>query len=423
MDIASIDLQEAQNTLAALQSDSVATQQQIKAAEADVEAKQAAFDRAEQNHNDAVALVTEYNNANTEYSNAEAAEATAAANLAASETTVLQEANTYQLEVCIPAGKTIPTDAENVAVTATISTSGSSSEMLKLASCTDIALFDETSTNVCTDITTGSEGVTRAIAVKDLTAGQCTSINLLTTDANDTQYQNTSFDIAYSSTDDSVRCEFNCLEDQSVTILNDDLINLLDTGLIKSVKNGFNKRWDTGGTPDSGYGLQDATQTDFYPDLSYTYIASNAKATQTDPGGEFCIQDNSTGLIWTGSIESNTSPGTYLIPYSGDDDITPPYCSISNEASGRVWQLPTVQELLSIMDLNPSSNTKPLTGSNLLSFQKDGTDFYNATSQYWSKDLCTVSTTDDGSWVVDFVTGHVDCSLQSSSNFKMHVYK
>ncbi len=392
----------AQANLAAAQETSSDTTLESKAvaeAKTDVEEAQAAYDIENETVTDAIT-----------------AEIAAASNLASSEISILQEASTYQVEVCIPADKSIPAGAANVVITASITTTGTDNEMLKLASCSDVALFNDAQVNTCTDISPGAGAqVVRNIIVNDLAAGQCRSITLITTDANDTQYQNPSFDIAYSSTDDSKRCELNCLEDQSITILNDDLINVVDTGLVECVQKS-NGLFDLGCADTSdGYKYQDAAVTDFYPDLSYSYIDATGKPVQGKPAtvATTCYQDNSTGLIW--------SQSSALVDFSTTPTISD--CGLTE----LTWQTPSMQELMTIMELDPIGSIKPVStddgiGQNLLNLQSTGFNFWEDTSKYWTRDACLVGA-NPGQWTIDFITGHVECDLQTNKNYFISVYK
>ena len=340
----------------------------------------------------------------------------------------LQEGGTLKLEFCVPSGYTYQNQngLSDISLTVTPSTSGSETDFYKPAICDDINLLSDDSTTVSCDLT--SMSVIRTINLDGKNTGECETLDLMTASTDSVADQNVWFDIAYTSEDD--RCEGNCLPNQSALISNSDLINTLDTGLKECVESGIDERWDTPCidtdiSPTGDYLKQDAAETDFYPDLTYTFIDTNsAEVVERPTSGEICVQDNSTGLIWSSAIESNTTSNDYTISYSGDDTTQTNWdCGILN-ADSKAWQLPTVQELISIMDLNPVSKSKPLNENRIFDFKKIGSDYYSANSRYWSSDLCTISASNDGAWTVDFITGHVVCENTSSeTNAKMHVYK
>ena len=349
--------------------------------------------------------------------------------LSATETDQLQEGGDYKLQFCIPASHSIQAGNGNMSLTASLSASGTESLTLKLASCDDLSFLDNSDSAVtCSNastLTDNSLSEDRSVGLDALSAGECAEITLINAANNADVDQNKAFDIDFSFSD--IRCEGTCVEGQPTTIFNDDFINLLDTGLVECVEDGRDDRWDvpcSGNphSPQSGYFNQDAAETTYYPAFSYTYINENAKSVQVRPStGEICIQDNSTGLVWSESIASNTLPSDFTLVYVGDDGALAD-CGIADGSS--TWQLPTVQELLTIMDLEPlNSKTKPLSASNIFQFKSTGATFYNDTARYWSSDICTTAATNDSAWTVDFISGHVTCELQTETNSKMKVYK
>jgi hypothetical protein len=334
----------------------------------------------------------------------------------------LQEGGQYALEFCLPTGYTIQT-GNNLSFNMTLSASiGTNSKVLLGAVCADVSLSDGISD--CT------ETRSKEINLDSLTAvNPCTDISLINiTDDNDAN-QNKSF-FAEFITSDARILGSNVVPIQSLTILNDDLINVLDTGLDECVENGTTMLWDVPCTgenshvPDAdhnpNYQYQDGAVTEFYPELTYTYINESGKPVQelpTGTGSQICLQDNSTGLIWSESSE--------LTKFS--DGATLNECGLA--ITGRTWQLPTVQELITIIDLDPLSHLKPLHASNILALNKTGSDFWQHKSRYWTKDSCFISTPSEiaGKWAVDFISGHVECIDTSTSgietNFFIKVYK
>jgi hypothetical protein len=340
----------------------------------------------------------------------------------------LQEGGTLKLEFCVPSGYTYQNQngLSDITLTTTPTVSGTDSEFYKEAVCDDLKLLDDNLGAVNCDLTSMSVG--RSISLDGKNTGECTTLDLITANTDSLADQNVWFDLGYASSDE--RCEGNCLPNHSALILNNDLINTLDTGLDECVESGIDERWDVrcigfSESPTVDYLKQDAVETDFYPDLTYTFIDTNSAAVVERPAsGEICVQDNSTGLIWSSAIESNAAANDYTINYSGDDSAQTSWdCGILN-ADSKTWQLPTVQELMSIMDLNPVSKSKPLNENRIFDFKKIGSNYYNANSRYWSSDLCSISAPNDGAWTVNFITGHFVCeNTGSETNAKMHVYK
>ncbi|MFT7109501.1 MAG: hypothetical protein ACI843_001163 [Psychrobacter glaciei] len=340
----------------------------------------------------------------------------------------LQEDGALKLEFCVPSGYTYQNQngLSDITLTVTPTVSGTDTDFYKKATCLDINLLSDDAAVVTCDL--ASMSVERLISLDGKTTGECATLDLMTASTDLVADQNVWFELAYATSDE--RCEGTCLEGHTIAVLNNDLISTLDTGLNECIQSGINKRWDVRCddatyAPTGNYLKQDAAETDFYPDLSYTFIDADSAAVTAKPAsGEACVQDNSTGLIWSSAIESNTTTNDYTINYSGDDTAQTSWdCGIQNSGS-KTWQLPTVQELMSIMDLNPVSKSKPLNENRIFDFKKTGSNYYNANARYWSSDLCTISAANDGAWTVDFITGHFVCeNISSETNAKMHVYK
>ena len=233
------------------------------------------------------------------------------------------------------------------------------------------------------------------------------------------------------TTSDS-RCDSQCLlEDQVVTIINNDLINMLDTGLEECVygpeidKSNFSNDSSIDipcvYRTNDNYKYQDGYETTYYPALAYTYITNNGNASPIKPdtatdGVSLCFQDNATGFIWSSSSE--------LSSFNEAGDVILADCDLAEQ--GRDWALPSVQELMTIMNLNPMGSTKPL-NSNDLAFNatnSPSSNFASDYSRYWSSDSCVVGVI-TGQWTVDFISGHLSCNAttDSDTNYVIKVYK
>jgi hypothetical protein len=288
--------------------------------------------------------------------------------------------------------------------------------MSQPASCSDISILDNNqAASSCSDI--GSYSLTRNLDLNGLVNNTCVEFPVLYASEDDTPDQNLAFDISMPTGD--VRVSETNILNSSLLILNTDLINLVDTGLIECVESGRNERWDTPCDsadigPKGNYLKQDAVETDHYPKLAFTYVTDGTQPSltkpNTDDGEQFCFQDNSTGLIWS---DSSSLTQFNSIPTLDSCDL--PINS---------WRLPTVQELITIMELNPVGDTKPLQG-NILNLEKSGNNFWEHHSKYWSSDECNIGGVSGGRWVVDLLSGHVECSGidEADTNFAIKVYK
>jgi len=349
-------------------------------------------------------------------------------------TTLIEEGGEVRLEFCVPADKTYQSGSGDISFTVNPATrNDTESSTYKNATCDDAGLTTNGNISFLNDaagaVACNAWSVERNLSLDGLSSGACTEATLATAVDNSATDPNAFFDLSVVTSD--ARYLGSDIINGTFVMINDDFINLLDTGLMECVESGLDKRWGVlcsgySESPKGAYLKQDAAETDFYPDLIYTFVDSNGQPAVSKPSsGEVCVQDSATGLIWSASVESNTVADDFVIDYEGDDSPQDEWdCGLANEVDGRTWQLPTVQELVSIMDLNPVSAAKPLNGNTVFGFKSTSTNFYTATSRYWSSDLCTITTADDGAWTVDFITGHVACEAKTSEiNSKMFVYK
>jgi len=235
---------------------------------------------------------------------------------------------------------------------------------------------------------------------------------------------------------------------QQLTIVNDDFNPITDTGLKHCVKgaannereivdcddsNTFHLKQDTLATADSTtYTSLAYTQVDEKGDPAYTTYTAD---TYTYSNSE-CFQDNHTGIWWTGTI---SDPSDSNNKFTQSDDYTvflPDTICGQNKTN---WQLPTVQDLMSVTIIKhafaESMTTPKSTHRETSAYQAamthtvtfdDGTTtitydkFYE--SAYWTSDACS-SDGVTGYWTVDFFTAELACEDPANTNFKTLVYK
>ena len=232
---------------------------------------------------------------------------------------------------------------------------------------------------------------------------------------------------------------------QQLTIVNDDFNPVTDTGLKHCVEavtsnqrdivdcddsNSFHLKQDTLATADSttypglAYTQVDETGDPAFTASDYTYVNSE------------CFQDNHTGIWWTGTI---SDPSDSANKFSQVDDYTvflPDAICGQNKSN---WQLPTVQDLMSVTIVKhafannmttPKSTHRETSAYQTAATQTvtfaDGTTtitydkFYK--SAYWTSDACS-SDGVTGYWTVDFFTAELACEDAANTNFKSLVYK
>jgi hypothetical protein len=243
----------------------------------------------------------------------------------------------------------------------------------------------------------------------------------------------------------------NCTDATDVIVLNSKLSNVLDTGLTQCLK-GKDKRWavdcaqvengSEAGTVD--YRKQDAQQTDktiasdLYPDLAYTFVNGTGEPVPEEPtAGEVCVQDNNTGFIWSGTILDSSNSYKNIRTYTAIDSIAekPDYDCYStteskglNNADGKIWQLPSVQDLMTIMDIENLKTARDfgvrftdLFGENL---DENNVRFYKSndvddTARYWTSTGCGFS----HYFILNFLNGELACAANTEEHSIMMVYK
>ena len=253
--------------------------------------------------------------------------------------------------------------------------------------------------------------------------------------------QNKFFDLEFTASDP--RCTGNCIDKLTNQIIfNDDFTTISDTGLDQCVRsrNLYRYSGSCDQVANSNYYKQDADTTDFHPNLAFNFISylseldggdglTKVTIDQSDSTAYYCIQDNNTGFIWSNSSGPTTQGSIEGI-------TTNQACNIEGVSGGPQWALPSVQELLTIVDLNPTSSLKPFVHdnssantyepTNKLGLLKEGLDL-STTSLYWSNNTCTVEAesgaTVDGILAVDFHLGEVICTPKTDSAHTIYVYR
>ena len=320
-------------------------------------------------------------------------------------TSELIEGGSIRIKLCYPEGKTITaTDLSftmKVADTVTADTS-----IYKYITTPDDSLSPtnlESGVLVNTDMT--------GFTLED--GSMCKTAATITTTEN-TSIQSESFTLQLATSD--TRCAgAQCFADAFFTVINNDLTSLVSTGLTQCVEEGVDKRRAvdcTNANVSDPYRHQDAWAKP-YPNLAYTLINEDSKPVikkSTGHSAQFCFQDNATGLIWSNSSQAVNNQSA---------SVTLNDCNLQDKTGS----LPTVQELITLLDLNPQSTTKPLIGSNnLLEFLHVGNTFESAHARYWTSTLCGT----DKYMTVDMVTGLVACKDATESDdqsLHIKVYK
>ena len=253
--------------------------------------------------------------------------------------------------------------------------------------------------------------------------------------------QNKFFDLEFTTGDP--RCNGNCIDELTNQIIfNDDFTTIADTGLDQCVRsrNWYRYSVSCGQVANSNYYKQDADTTDFYPNLAFNFISyqstldggdgiTKIAIEKSDNTAHYCLQDNNTGFIWSNSSGPTTQGSIEGI-------TTNQACNIEDVSGGPQWNLPSVQELLTILDLNPISSLKAFVydnssaniyeTTNKLGLLKEGSNL-STTSLYWSNNSCTVEAeageTVDGMLAVDFHLGEVICTPKTDSAHTIYVYR
>ena len=351
--------------------------------------------------------------------------------------------NHFEIEICVPSGYTIQSGTGDLTFTATAEkiTKDPSSDF-KAATCDDFTLSD--SSNSC-DLENGFTSNNHTLDVDGLSSEGCRTAELLSATANNDVNQNVAFQLILDGlSDDRIETSFNAT--QEIVIINDDFINMLDTGLTHCVDNGVTGKNIVacdGGDIETGYDLQDAVVTSSdnqYPDLAYTYINEKGEPVITKPTeGQVCIQDNNTGYIWTKTIVKSGSVNGFNwqdSDFPGSQystiDLSGYFCEFSNEDSGRTWRYPSVQDLLSFWSASKLKATREFgllvsnvngevivdadTGEPVVTPNSITGDQY---MRYWTGQACGAN----HFFSVDFLSGEIHCQVNTTTNSVIGVYK
>ena len=357
----------------------------------------------------------------------------------------------YNLQVCKPEVAAIEGGDLELAITLKEVIVPAAQTVASL-SCADIDLSLATAN--CTDSLTGSIadiGITLNTGVLDVIpvcsgtpSSTYTSIELFTLKGQSSIKANEWFNVAVASDE---RCASPmCSAATDVVVLTTQLSNVLDTGLTQCLKSGLNERWSVDCDTvknNSDYLFQDAAQThasnsnNIYPDLAYTYVSSAGLPVAAKPdSGEVCVQDNNTGFIWSGTILDSVNVDKNIRIYSDFGDITERDnydCDLSGSAT---WQLPTVQDLMTIIDVEKLKTSRELsirfTNSSQFDVNEDEVEFKSGfggdhSASYWTSDTCDSDDDIDTIEVftLDFLSGELLCSgtTAADKNSIMMLYK
>jgi hypothetical protein len=122
------------------------------------------------------------------------------------------------------------------------------------------------------------------------------------------------------------------------------------------------------------------------------------------PSGGAAVLDRETGLVW------ERSPSTTPLPWGGPGvpffSSAQYHCNDLNAGGRTGWRLPTIQELLSLVD-----RSVPFPGPAL----PNGHPFSNVQSIYWS--ATTEATFATLAWAVSFSAGNVGNEIKSGTFF------
>jgi hypothetical protein len=294
-------------------------------------------------------------------------------------------------------------------------------------------------------------------------AGSCQDVAILSITANNTADDNKHLKYKVKAVSDTdTRIDTSAF----VTIINNDFNMVTDTGLTKCMHDntGITRHkiigCDDAGIDTDRFTKQDAVATDAvgninreiesgigdsnkrYATLSYTEVDTNgnpmAEANESDYSYGICFQDNSTGLLWTKT------------PAAAE---TKPSNTSANGYCGRVttgdWQLPTLQQLMSVanhenMKLTGTSSgsvpVKTLRNSEAIYIvdpeqevdidPSASTDlrrydsYYN--SAHWTSSPCTNDDYIDaalgnGFWTLDLFSGVTRCEPSTNTNYVIYV--
>ena len=260
--------------------------------------------------------------------------------------------------------------------------------------------------------------------------GSTLSTTLFTLNGHTSIKSNEWFNVGITSDE---RCDSQtCAAATDVVVLNNQLSNVLDTGLTQCLESGLDKRWAIDcASVSTGYEKQDAVQTDGtvsinqYPDLAYTFVNDAGQPVAERPdSGEVCVQDNNTGFIWSGTIlEAGENSRSYDV-LTDIGERTDYDCNIADDAGASLsWQLPSVQDLMSIMDIENLKKARDLgvrfTDIDTQSDVAEGdVIFYESgrvqvhSASYWTSTACA----HNKYFTVNFLNGELSCSGTTGSD-------
>ena len=347
----------------------------------------------------------------------------------------------YNLNVCRPVDKTI----EGGNITLTTSLSKVEDNLYQVIddvthlSCADIGLESGTDLECKDNIEGKIAEFEKTIAAGDVLECDTTGTTLFTFTPHNSIQPNKWFNIEVTTDE---RCDItntdSCIDSTDVIVQNNKLTNVLDTGATQCLQ-GKNKRWagDCNEVDDKtifniiDYRKQDAAQAtgenNVYPNLAYTYVNSTGQPVPKKPTtGEVCVQDNNTGFIWSGTVLDTGANTRIYQDLSGTTEFDDYDCGIINTVD-KSWQLPTVQELMTILDVEKLKTTRELgikytdtDGRNIEGAPQFYFDeFLNHSASYWTSTSCETNKY----FVLNFLTGELACAANDEEHSIMMVYK
>ncbi|MFY0642694.1 MAG: DUF1566 domain-containing protein [Bermanella sp.] len=352
----------------------------------------------------------------------------------------------YNLNVCRPVGKTI----EGGNITLTTSLSKVEDDLYQVIddvthlSCADIGLASGSSPE-CKDDTEGKIAeFEKIISTGDILECDTTGTTLFTFTPHNSIQPNKWFNIEVTTDE---RCDItstdSCIDSTDVIVQNNELTNVLDTGITQCLQ-GRDKRWAGDCTTvDDGtlvgpvdYQKQDAAQTtgenNVYPALAYTYVNETGQPVAAKPDPDLvkaCVQDNNTGFIWSATVLDSSNGNKNIRAYTeaaGLSERDNYDCDIADDA-GKSWQLPSVQELMTILDAEKLKTARELgikftneVGEDVSGSPQFYTDLAYDSANYWTSTDCD---TGNGYFVLNFLNGELTCAANDEAHSIMMVYK
>jgi hypothetical protein len=187
-----------------------------------------------------------------------------------------------------------------------------------------------------------------------------------------------------------------------IVIVNDDYVSLADTGVSKCLDISGSVT-DTSDISCSSSSLQDVET--HHEEGAYTFVNSLGEPVITGADGSDpalddyqCIQDNYLGSLW--DLNTLNTPSSF-----SNISIAPEYCKKIGDAEN-TWQLPTVADLINILNFNVLVD--------------DGTNRFKNKGSYWTREPCLADSTKY--WVVDMATGTTLCEAVDEPHHAYVVY-